>query len=83
MRATLSSREYGPELVVLMGDALDSAWQEATASTQDAELARLVMASAILDKVDAGVRESQQLVMAAVAALRAAISVSRGDAGLA
>ncbi len=39
--------EYGPDLVELMGNALDQAWERVQPKAIDAELARLVMASAI------------------------------------
>jgi hypothetical protein len=77
-RPRLASGEYGPDLVRLMGDALESAWENFAYGAYDPALARLVMASAILDKVDAGVRAHDQLVTAAVSALTVAITLSKG-----
>ncbi len=71
--------EYGPELVGLMGDALDRAWKVVRPKVSDAQLGRLVMASAIIDKVDAGARERDALVEAAISALTAAARLSGVD----
>jgi hypothetical protein len=70
--------EYGPELILLMSHALDTAWDQVGKNNADAELARLVMASAIIDNVDLGVRGEDELVTAAIAALSAATRLSRG-----
>ncbi len=71
--------EYGPELIDLMGTALDRAWDELRSKMEDVELARLVMAGAIIDKVDAGVRDRDDLVSAAISALKTAARLSDGD----
>jgi hypothetical protein len=74
-----ASGEYSPELIALMTDALNAAWREQTvALSHDADLARLVMASAIIEHVDAGVRLHEELVTRATRALTAAIGLSRG-----
>ncbi len=73
--------EYGPELVALMGRALDRAWAAVRTKIVDTELARLVLASAIIDKVDAGVREHDDLVGAAISALTATSRLSGVDLG--
>jgi hypothetical protein len=75
------SKDYGPELIEIMGRALDSASAQATHLGGDAELARLVMASAIIDEVDAGVRTHDLLVLAALDALRLATTLSRSNLG--
>jgi hypothetical protein len=68
MPARFRSGEYAPELVRLMIDALDSAWEQAPGPPQDAELGRLIMASAIIEQVDLGVRVHEELVCKATAA---------------
>jgi hypothetical protein len=74
-----ASGEYSPELIALMTHALNTAWRQQTvARSHDADLARLVMASAILEHVDAGVRLHEELVTRATSALTAAIGLSRG-----
>jgi hypothetical protein len=78
MLARFRSGEYGPELVRLMIDALESAWGQALGSPQDAELGRLIMASAIIDQVDLGVRVHEELARSATAALAAATRLSCG-----
>jgi hypothetical protein len=72
--------EYDPELVGLMSGALDAAWLQAPGPSRDALLARLVMASAIIDEVDSGIRLHAALVEKAVAALAAAVRISGGEA---
>jgi hypothetical protein len=39
---------YGPELIKLMTQALDSAWRQSSGVSKDVELTRLVMANAIM-----------------------------------
>jgi hypothetical protein len=72
--------EYGPELVRLMTEALESAWRQAPTLVEDVELGRLVMASAIIEQVDLGVRNHDELVSIAGKALAAALRVSYGEA---
>jgi len=74
-----ASREYGPDLVALMSEALESAWLQVPKAPRDAELARLVMASAILEQIDAGVRVRDQLVASAANALAAAARFSGAE----
>jgi hypothetical protein len=76
MHALIDSPRYDPELVKLMTDALDSAWRKIETRAESAELARLVLAGAIIDAVDGGSREREELVAKAVAALAAAVSVT-------
>lgn len=62
-----------------MTDALDCAWERALgSSSQDGELGRLIMASAIIEQVDLGVRVHEELVRKATAALAAAARLSPG-----
>jgi len=72
----LFNRGYGPELIKLMTQALESAWRQSSGLSKDVELARLVMANAIIEEVDAGVRAHEVLVVSARNALLAAMSVS-------
>ena len=65
---------YDPEIVELMGLALERAWAQFAPHPKDKDLARLLMASAILEKVDAGVRAADLLTEAAILALQAALS---------
>jgi hypothetical protein len=65
---------YDPEVVGLMGAALDAAWARFSPRPKDVDLARLLMASAILERVDAGVSTMDSLVEAASRALHAALS---------
>lgn len=81
MLARFRSGEYGPELVRLMIDALDSAWGQTPGPPQDAELGRLIMASAIIDQVDRGVRLHEELVRNATTALAAATRLSCAGLG--
>jgi hypothetical protein len=76
MPQRFESRRYDPEIIKLMKTALESAWEMVRIPPKSAELARLVLASAIIDAVDAGVRECEQLAGRALAALAAAARVS-------
>jgi hypothetical protein len=68
---------YYPELLRTMGGALDAAWQTFKPTPKDTELARVLMAKAIIEATDAGVRKHEFLVDKAVRALRAAIKADR------
>jgi hypothetical protein len=57
---------------------LDDAWRAASCSSKDVELARLVMANAIIEHVDSGVRAHKELVEKATTALAAAVGLSNG-----
>lgn len=78
--ARFAQGEYGPELVRLMSNALESAWLQAGGVVSDAELGRLVMASAIIEQVDLGVTAHDELVAKAQKALAAAVRLSGGEA---
>lgn len=65
---------YDPETVGLMGLALDSAWAQFTPHPKDKDLARLFMASAILEKIEDGGNSADVLVETAILALQAALS---------
>jgi hypothetical protein len=68
--------EYGPELLKLMSEALDAAWLRVRLTPKDADLARLIMAGAIFEQVDAGVRAHDRLVAYATSVLAAAATLS-------
>jgi hypothetical protein len=70
--------EYGPELLKLMSEALDAAWSRVRLTPKDADLARLIMAGAIIEQVDAGVRAEDRLVAYATSVLAAAATLSGG-----
>jgi hypothetical protein len=79
MSMNSTTGEYSPELIAIMADALKVAWGRLEGAVSDAELARLVMASAIIEQVDAGIRLREELVTRATSALTAAVGLSRGD----
>ncbi|GEM_PF-3945459 len=79
-RAHFAQGEYGPELLRLMTEALDGAWLQAREMVRDAELGRLVLASAIIEQVDRGVRSPEALIESAKQALAAALRLSCGGA---
>ena len=76
MPERFESEVYGPELAKRMRDALESAASQVKASPKDVEGTRPLLASAILDSVDAGVRDHDELVAQAVATLATAKNVS-------
>jgi hypothetical protein len=69
---------YGPQTSALMKSALDSAWTEVQPDLRDAELVRLLLASAIIDLVDAGVDDHGTWVEGALEALAAAKRATHG-----
>jgi hypothetical protein len=73
-----TSGGYGPELLKIMSDALESAWRKAPGAPWDSEFARLIMASAIIQQVDAGVCAHEVLVDSAITALATAKDLSGG-----
>jgi hypothetical protein len=79
-RAPFAQGEYGPELVRLMTEALESAWRQVLPLVKDVELGRLVLAGAIIEQVDLGMRAHDDLVASARKALEAALRLSGGEA---
>ena len=73
MFSHLTSGVYYPEILTVMGDALDIAWKKFRPVPKNAALARTVMASAIIEAVEAGESEPATFVDRATRALRAAI----------
>jgi hypothetical protein len=62
-----------------MTEALESAWIQVQPAVKDVELGRLVLASAIIEQVDLGVRVHEDLVATARKSLEAALRLSGGD----
>jgi hypothetical protein len=79
-RAPFVQGQYGPDLVHLMSEALESAWRQVRHLVNDVELGRLVLAGAIIEQVDLGVRAQDDLVASARKALEAAIRLAPGQA---
>jgi hypothetical protein len=73
MLSHLASGVYYPEILKVMGDALNTAWKKFNPVPKNTSLARTVMASAIIEGVEAGELEPAILVDKATRALRAAI----------
>ena len=69
------SRAYDPQLVKLMGEARDSAWNDFSPQPKNKKLARSLMASAISEAVEAGSRDRDVLVRKATVVLMAAIKL--------
>ena len=63
---------YRPETTKLMKAALETAWDKVKQEGGDAQLTRLLLASAIIDHVDIGVTDGDLLAAHAVAQLNAA-----------
>jgi hypothetical protein len=70
-----SAGVYYPEIVRMMGNALDAAWKEFKPTPKNGDLARRVMASAIIEGIEAGKRDHDVLVRKATVTLMAAIRV--------
>jgi hypothetical protein len=75
MGAPFASRRYGPELVSLMSAALDAAWANFDPPPRHENLARAILASAIVEAVGVGMREPGDLAQRATIALSVAIKV--------
>lgn len=69
MPARFTSGVYGPEIVRLMTDALEAAWSKHNGPPHNTDLARQIMATAIIEAVDKDKRSSEALVAAAIRAL--------------
>ncbi|WP_158817599.1 hypothetical protein [Methylocapsa sp. S129] len=77
MPKRFESQAYSPEATRLMKDAFEEAWLKVKIVEQDADLTRQLLASAIIDQVNAGVQDRDKIVAAAVATLAVARNVSR------
>jgi hypothetical protein len=73
MFSHVTSGVYYPEILKEMGDAFDTAWKKFKPAPKNTELARSLIASAIIEAVEAGESEPATFVGKATRALRAAI----------
>ena len=73
MASRFNSGLYEPELVKIMGQALDDAWATFNPPPRNTDLARQMLATAIIDAVDAGSCEPTALTRQAIKALKAAL----------
>jgi hypothetical protein len=72
MPERFDSQAYRPEITKLMKEAFEEACSKIKQDEKDAELTRKLVASAILDQVNAGVHERDRIVAGAVATLAVA-----------
>jgi hypothetical protein len=70
-----TSGAYGAAIVDLMGAAMDKAWADFEPLPKNRVLARSLMASAIMEGIEAGKRDHEVLVRKATVTLMAAIKV--------
>ena len=73
MPARFTSGAYDPEVAKMMGDALDQAWAEFEPKPRNSELARSLMATAIIERFEGGEGDFEGLVRGATIALMSAI----------
>jgi hypothetical protein len=76
MPSRFTSGVYDPALVNLMSAALEAAWSKYDRLPSNADLARQIMATAIIAAVDVNQRSSELLVAAAIRALDEAVQSS-------
>lgn len=72
MPGRFESQAYRPETTKLMKEAFEEAWSKIKRDDEDEALARKLVASAILDQVNAGVQDRDRIVAGAVATLAVA-----------
>jgi hypothetical protein len=72
MPERFESLAYRPETTKLMQEAFAEAWPKIKKDGKDEELMRKLLASAILDQVNAGVQDRDRIVAGAVATLAVA-----------
>jgi len=77
MPERFESQAYRPEITKLMKEAFEEAWVKIKRDEKDVELIRKLVASAILDQVNAGVQERDRIVAGAVATLAVARNLPR------
>ena len=75
MPSRFTSSAYSPELVKVMSDAFDRAWDDFAPRPKNATLARSLMASAIVEAVEAGDRDHASLIRKATVTLIKAIKI--------
>jgi hypothetical protein len=69
------SGAYGPEAVKVMSEAFDRAWVDFAPRPKNEGLARSLMASAVIEAVEAGDRDQASLVRKATVTLIKAIKI--------
>ena len=72
MPERFESQAYRPEVTKLMKEAFEEAWSKIKRDEKDVELTRKLVASAILDQVNAGVQDRDRIVARTVATLAVA-----------
>jgi len=77
MPERFEAQVYQPETTKLMRVAFDAAWLSADTIENNATLTRKLLASAIVDEINAGVRDCETIVARALATL----TVARNLAG--
>ena len=73
MPGRFASDAYDPEMTKLMGAALERAWVDFQPRPKNARLARSLMATAIIEAVEAGETDSSALMRAATVGLMTAM----------
>jgi hypothetical protein len=73
MPERFASDAYDPEMTKLMGEALERAWSDFQPRPKNERLARSLMATAIIEAVEAGDADKNALVRAATVGLMTAI----------
>jgi hypothetical protein len=77
MPERFESQAYAPETTKLMKEPFHEAWRKVGHEEKDIELTRKLLASAILDQVNAGAGDREKIAAAAIATLAVARNVSR------
>jgi hypothetical protein len=77
MPSRFESGVYPPDVAAMMREALDRAWARVQAVSKDAELTRLLLASAIIDLVEEGLSDCDAMVDRAVKIFEAAVNVTK------
>jgi len=78
MPARFDSGTYDPETTKLMKAALDAAWAQIEDKKRDPELTRLLLASSIIDQVEAGLTDPGTIAAGALEALASARRLASG-----
>ena len=78
MPERFNSNIYPSEIEKLMKEAFDAAWLKVVLIGKNRELTRELLASAIIDQVNAGARHPVDIAAAAVAVLASAGTATRG-----
>jgi hypothetical protein len=76
MPQRFESYVFSPRANKLMREAFEAAWPKAALLERDRELTRQLLASAIIDRVIAGVEDPEQIAAAALATLAVAKNIS-------